>query len=70
MEILDTDLHSAIEKVVLSLHGIDRLYDRQVSLLKYLLRGDNIFFTSPTNSGKTIPAVIFPKAFKSKTSNI
>ena len=64
MSILDSDLNEAICTVVSSLPGINNLYEGQVTLLTHLLNGENIFYTSPTNSGKTIPPVILPSIVK------
>ena len=59
-EVLTVDLNSAIKAVVEKLPGIDELYPVQIQLLESLVRLENVFFTSATNSGKTLPAVIFP----------
>ena len=36
------------------------LYPTQWNLLEALLKNENIIFTAATNSGKTIPAIIYP----------
>ena len=59
-EILSKDLAFCVDNVVDKLPGIENLYPAQIQLLDTLLKKDNIFFTSATNSGKTLPAIIFP----------
>ena len=59
-DVLSTDLASSVSNVVGRLPGIENLYPVQIQLLDTLLKKDNIFFTSATNSGKTLPALIFP----------
>ena len=60
-EILEEDLKEAIQIVIEKLEGVSELYPVQIQLLSALVKQDNVFFTSATNSGKTLPAVIFPK---------
>ena len=36
----------------------------KTTILTHLVRGDNVIYTSPTNSGKTIPPVILPQVLK------
>ena len=60
-EVLWEDLNTAVDTVVRELKGISSLYPMQIELLSSLVKGENIFYTSPTNSGKTLPCVIFPK---------
>ena len=64
MEVLESDLTCAINTVIESLCGIDKLYDRQITILRHLVNKNNIFFTSATNSGKTLPPVILPRIMK------
>ena len=60
-EVRSEDLNTAIQIVVDNLPGISELYPNQRQLLESLVKQRNIFFTSATNSGKTLPAVIYPK---------
>ena len=60
-----TDLDRAIQDVLENLTGISELYPSQQKLLSSLLENENIFFTESTNSGKTLPAVIYPDILKS-----
>ena len=54
------DLDEAVFRVVQKLSGIEFLYPTQLELLSILVEGDNVFYTAPTNSGKTLPPVLFP----------
>ena len=54
------DLERAVNSVINHMNDIDNLYPVQMTLFKALLGKDNIFFTSATNSGKTLPVLIFP----------
>ena len=58
------DLSKAIAEVVKTLPCIDELYTRQQELLQALFADNNIFYTGSTNSGKTLPAVMFPNVLK------
>ena len=60
-EVHSADLDIAVGNVLGKLNGIDHLYPIQMELLSALLRKESIFFTSATNSGKTLPCVIFPQ---------
>ena len=60
-EVLVDDLKVAVENVIEQIDGIDELYPIQMQLLSSLVKRENVFFTSATNSGKTLPAVIFPQ---------
>ena len=60
MEVLGEDLTKAVTSVLEKIDGIEQLYPIQMDLLSSLVRGDNVFLTSSTNSGKTLPAVLFP----------
>ena len=53
-------LEEAVEIVVEKLTGISELYPVQMQLLESLVKKNNVFFTSPTNSGKTLPACLYP----------
>ena len=44
------------------------MYPTQWSLLHALLKNENVFFTAATNSGKTLPAVIFPLVLRELTT--
>ena len=63
--VTSTDLDRAIQDVLENLTGISELYPSQQKLLSSLLENENIFFTESTNSGKTLPAVIYPDILKS-----
>ena len=63
-EVATSDLEEAIRVVLLKLNGISNLYPDQHYLLSALFEKDNIFYTNSTNSGKTLPAVIFPDILK------
>ena len=56
-EVLYEDLEAAVSSVLEDLRGIDELYPTQMELLSSLLGKESIFFTSATNSGKTLPCV-------------
>ena len=56
----ESDVESAINRVVRKLPGIDSLYPSQKDVLIRLLNNENIFLTTPTNSGKSLPPVILP----------
>ena len=60
-EVLYEDLEAAVSSVLEDLRGINELYPTQMELLSSLLGKESIFFTSATNSGKTLPCVIFPQ---------
>ena len=61
----EEDILVAIEKVLSSLTGIEKLHDSQMNVLKVLINEDNsIFLTAPTNSGKTLPPMILPSVMK------
>ena len=57
-------LNLALSDVLLSLKGIDVLYDHQYEFLKTILANQNIFYTNSTNSGKTLPCIIYPELLK------
>ena len=54
------DFERAVNSVINHMNNIENLYPVQMTLLKALLGNDNIFFTSATNSGKTLPVLMFP----------
>ena len=58
--ISEADMEKAKKNVVETLPGIDNLYLSQKNVLKRLLLKENIFLTSPTNSGKSLPPVLLP----------
>ena len=55
------DLNTAIGNVLDDIVGIDELYPVQIELLSALVQKNNTFFTSSTNSGKTLPCVLYPQ---------
>ena len=59
-DISEEDFKLAVQLSVDSLPGISHLYPNQLELLKMLVKNQNVFMTSPTNSGKTLPAIILP----------
>ena len=67
-QISKVDLDEAIKAVLQDLSGISSLYPTQYEILSSLLQHDNVFFTSSTNSGKTLPAVIFPSILSKLSS--
>ena len=60
----EDDFDNAVNSVVETLKGIDMLYPSQLKVLRHLVNQDNLFVTSPTNSGKTIAPVILPSILK------
>lgn len=64
VHVYEVDFKKAIKNVVINLTGIDDLYPGQYDLLEALMKNVNIFYTSATNSGKTLPAVIYPEVLK------
>ena len=69
MNVTDAHYQKAVGEVVNELVGISNLYPGQYELLDALMRDQNIFYTSSTNSGKTLPGVIFPEILK-KLNNL
>ena len=63
-EALKADLDAAIDIIVKRLDSIDKLYPAQYELLQCLMGNENIFYTNSTNSGKTLPIVIYPDILK------
>ena len=61
VKVTSSDLHRAIGSVLQTLNGISELYPGQLSLLEKLFENNNVFLTASTNSGKTLPAVLFPE---------
>ena len=68
-EVSSVDLDAAIQTVLEKLPGITDLYPNQKELLSALFQHESIFFTSSTNSGKTLPTVIFPLVIKELSSS-
>ena len=64
-EVNSSDLDSAVKDVLQSINGIDSLYPAQYELLHSLLNNENLFYTNSTNSGKTLPVVIYPQILRS-----
>ena len=58
------DLDKAIANVLEGVQGIRELYPNQRELLATLFENENIFYTDSTNSGKTLPTVLFPEIIK------
>ena len=59
-----SDLTDAVQLVLAELNGIPNLYPDQYDLLRTIIDNDSIFYTNSTNSGKTLPTVIFPAIVK------
>ena len=53
------EVEYAIDKVVAELKEINSLYPNQQKVIETLLKKDSIIYTDATNSGKTLPAVIY-----------
>ena len=53
-------LKEVVDNVVDTLSGISGIYPVQLQLLEALVKNNNVFFTSATNSGKTLPACLYP----------
>ena len=70
MEIDSIDLEKAVTVVLSRLVGIDGLYPKQWDLLKALMKYDNIFYTASTNSGKTLPTIIYPSGMGYKNARL
>ena len=68
-EVTAADLDAAIETVLGRIDGIKELYPAQYDLLCCLMRDENIFYTNSTNSGKTLPIIIFPDILKCLNSS-
>ena len=64
MQVKSNDLSKAVSEVLSGLVGIDELYPNQWSLIESLFKFDNIIFTSATNSGKTLPPILYPFILK------
>ena len=63
-EVSSIDLDKAIQAVLDNLTGISELYPSQYEIISSILHNDNLFYTDSTNSGKTLPAVIYPEILK------
>ena len=68
MNVTKVDFDRAVSEVVEELKGINSLYAGQYDLLHSLMKNENIFYTSSTNSGKTLPGVIYPSVLKKLNS--
>ena len=53
-------LDQAIHCVISQTDNIEQLYPVQEQLIEALVMKENIFFTSATNSGKTLPVAMYP----------
>ena len=60
MSVTKEDLNIAVENVLQRLVGITELYPGQMELLTKLVEKQNVLYTSPTNSGKSVPPVLLP----------
>ena len=63
-EVSTADLEAAVQVTLKKLDGITELYPSQYELLLCLLENNNIFYTNSTNSGKTLPLIIYPDILK------
>ena len=63
-EVTLVHLNEAIQAVTEKLNGISDLYPSQYEIITALIQNENIFYTNSTNSGKTLPTVIFPDILK------
>ena len=63
-KVSEPDLDAAIKTVLEKIDGINKLYPTQYDLIQCLMENENVLFTSSTNSGKTLPIVIFPELLK------
>ena len=63
-QVSSIDLDKAIQAVLDNLTGISELYPSQYEIISSILHNDNLFYTDSTNSGKTLPAVIYPEILK------
>ena len=61
-------LNDAVKAVLENVDGISDLYPSQYEILTALLQNDTIFYTGSTNSGKTLPTVIYPEILKKLNS--
>ena len=59
-DVTSTDLNNAIQSVLSKVSGVSELYPNQQEIISTLFNNDYVFYTSSTNSGKTLSAVIFP----------
>ena len=59
MIVSEDDLALAVDNVLLGLPGIESLYPCQMEVLTKLIAGENVFWTFPTNAGKTLPPVCY-----------
>ena len=64
MIVSDDDLALAVDNVLLRLPGIESLYPCQMEVLTKLIAGENVFWTAPTNAGKTLPPVLLPSVMQ------
>ena len=63
-QVRPSDLDRAISDVLENLVGINELYPGQYQLLQSLMENESVFYTSCTNSGKTLPTIIYPEILK------
>ena len=62
--ICPVELSTSITDVISNLVGIKELYPSQFQILEAIFAHDNIFYTGSTNSGKTLPTIIYPEVLK------
>ena len=67
-DVTSADLSKAIQSVLSNVSGISELYPNQQEIISALFENDHIFYTSSTNSGKTLSAVIYPLILKELSS--
>ena len=68
-QVTPSDLAEAITAVIADIDGISELYPSQRELIATLFQHDNIFYTASTNSGKTLPTVLYPSILKQLAYN-
>ena len=64
MAVSNEDFDQAVDLIVKQLPGVEKLYPSQTKLLRLLVEKADVFLTSPTNSGKTLPPVILPSILR------
>ena len=67
-DVTSADLNKAIQSVLSEVSGISELYPNQQEILSAIFANDHIFYTSSTNSGKTLSAVIYPLILRELSS--
>ena len=67
-DVTSADLKEATQSVLSKVKGISELYPNQQEIISAIFENDHIFYTSSTNSGKTLSAVIYPLILKELAS--